>query len=86
MQFTVLASAILALVNGALALPASAPSLEVTLTQVDNTLIKAIVKNTGSEEVTFSHYNFFKDPAPVKKVDIFRNGTVPPPRKNDEEY
>ncbi|KAF7137133.1 hypothetical protein CNMCM5793_007197 [Aspergillus hiratsukae] len=75
MQFTVLGSAILALVNGALALPANAPTLDVTLTQVDNTVIKATIKNTGSDAVTFVHYNFFKDPAPVKKVDIFRNAT-----------
>ncbi|GIK03013.1 hypothetical protein Aspvir_007079 [Aspergillus viridinutans] len=75
MKVTILASAILALINGALALPANAPTLDVTLTQVDNTRIKATVKNTGSEEVTFVHLNFFQDAAPVKKVSLFRNAT-----------
>ncbi|GFF53708.1 neutral protease 2 homolog NFIA_102630 [Aspergillus udagawae] len=75
MKVTVLASAILALINGALALPANAPTLDVTLTQVDNTRIKATVKNTGKEEVTFVHLNFFNDAAPVKKVSLFRNAT-----------
>ncbi|KAH2898168.1 hypothetical protein KXV75_001504 [Aspergillus fumigatus] len=64
MKVTILASAILALINGALALPASTPTLDVTLTQVDNTRIKATVKNTGNEKVTFVHLNFFQDAAP----------------------
>nr|Q09016.1 RecName: Full=Neutral protease 2 homolog mep20; AltName: Full=Deuterolysin mep20; Flags: Precursor [Aspergillus fumigatus]AAB07644.1 MEP20 [Aspergillus fumigatus] len=75
MKVTILASAILALINGALALPANTPTLDVTLTQVDNTRIKATVKNTGNEKVTFVHLNFFQDAAPVKKVSLFRNGT-----------
>ncbi|KAH1510346.1 hypothetical protein KXX29_004692 [Aspergillus fumigatus] len=75
MKVTILASAILALINGALALPASTPTLDVTLTQVDNTRIKATVKNTGNEKVTFVHLNFFQDAAPVKKVSLFRNAT-----------
>ncbi|RHZ43083.1 putative penicillolysin/deuterolysin metalloprotease [Aspergillus thermomutatus] len=75
MQLTVLASAILALAQGALALPAKAPTLDVTLSQVDNTRIKAVVKNTGTEEVTFVHLNFFRDAAPVKKVSLYRNAT-----------
>ena len=57
--------------------PASAPGLDVTLSQVGNTRIKAVVKNTGSEEVTFVHLNFFKDAAPVQKVSLFRNGMLP---------
>ncbi|KAH2368980.1 hypothetical protein KXW83_006457 [Aspergillus fumigatus] len=75
MKVTILASAILALINGALALPANTPTLDVTLTQVDNTRIKATVKNTGNEKVTFVHLNFFQDAAPVKKVSLFRNAT-----------
>ncbi|CBF73605.1 hypothetical protein AN7962.2 [Aspergillus nidulans FGSC A4] len=47
--------------------------LQVTLSQINNTRIKAVVQNTGSEEVTFMHMNFFKDASPVKKVSIFRN-------------
>ncbi|KAL4982933.1 Deuterolysin metalloprotease family-domain-containing protein [Aspergillus falconensis] len=51
----------------------STAGLQVTLSQVNNTRIKAVVQNTGSEEVTFMHMNFFKDASPVKKVSIFRN-------------
>ncbi|KAL4805116.1 Deuterolysin metalloprotease family-domain-containing protein [Aspergillus unguis] len=47
--------------------------LQVTLSQVDNTRIKAVVENVGAEEVTFVRHNFFMDTAPVKKVSIFRN-------------
>ncbi|EAW10799.1 putative penicillolysin/deuterolysin metalloprotease [Aspergillus clavatus NRRL 1] len=78
MQLTVLASAILALAQGALAIPAKAPALDVTLSQIDNTRVKAVVKNTGAEEVTFVHLNFFRDAAPVKKVSLFRNATEVP--------
>lgn len=52
----------------------NSPGLQVTLSQVDNTRIKAVVQNTGSEEVTFVHLNFFQDASPVKKVSLFRNG------------
>jgi deuterolysin len=51
----------------------STAGLQVTLSQINNTRIKAVVQNTGSEEVTFMHMNFFKDASPVKKVSIFRN-------------
>lgn len=50
------------------------PSLNVTLTQVGNTRVKAVVKNTGEEDVTFVHVNFFGHAAPVKKVSVYRNG------------
>ncbi|KAJ5638255.1 hypothetical protein N7490_008134 [Penicillium lividum] len=49
--------------------------LDVTLTQVDNTRIKAVVKNVGQEKVTFMHLNFFRDSAPVKKVTVYQNNT-----------
>ncbi|KAL4886030.1 Deuterolysin metalloprotease family-domain-containing protein [Aspergillus karnatakaensis] len=69
--------AILALLQGINASPldvkVNAPGLHVTLTQVDNTRIKAVVQNTGSEEVTFVHTNFFQDTLPVKKVSVFRD-------------
>lgn len=51
------------------------PSLDVTLSQASNTLIKAKITNNGKEDVTFVHLNFFRDTAPVKKVDIYQNGT-----------
>jgi deuterolysin len=41
---------------------------------VDNTRIKAVVTNTGHDDVTFVHLNFFRDSAPVKKVTIYQNG------------
>ncbi|OJJ56677.1 hypothetical protein ASPSYDRAFT_80480 [Aspergillus sydowii CBS 593.65] len=69
--------ALLALLQGISASPVdvklNSPGLQVTLSQVDNTRIKAVVQNTGSEEVTFVHLNFFQDASPVKKVSLFRN-------------
>ncbi|KAL4794029.1 Deuterolysin metalloprotease family-domain-containing protein [Aspergillus venezuelensis] len=67
--------ALLAMLQAAAASPVektSTSGLQVTLSQVDNTKVKAIVQNTGSEEVTFVHLNFFKDASPVKKVSLFR--------------
>jgi deuterolysin len=52
----------------------AASALDVALTQLSETRIKAVVKNSGKEDVTFVHLNFFRDSAPVKKVDVFRNG------------
>lgn len=59
--------------------PDKASALDVTLSQVSDTGIKAVIKNTGGEEVTFVHLNFFRDSAPVKKVSIYQNGTVAGP-------
>ncbi|KAL4926144.1 putative penicillolysin/deuterolysin metalloprotease [Aspergillus undulatus] len=68
--------AFLALLQAAAASPVdvktSTAGLQVTLSQVDNTKIKAVVQNTGSEEVKFVHLNFFQDASPVKKVSLFR--------------
>lgn len=50
------------------------PSFDVTLSQVDNTRIKAVVTNTDHDDVTFVHLDFFGDSAPVKKVTIHQNG------------
>ncbi|KAL3435980.1 Deuterolysin metalloprotease family-domain-containing protein [Aspergillus tetrazonus] len=70
-------AALLALLQAASASPVdiktSTTGLQVTLSQVDNTRIKAVVQNTGSQEVTFMHLNFFKDFSPVKKVSLFRD-------------
>ncbi|PLB46386.1 hypothetical protein P170DRAFT_427708 [Aspergillus steynii IBT 23096] len=77
MRFTL--STLLALVPGLLAAPLEVrdnASLDVTLSQVGNTRIKAVVKNTGKEEVTFVHLNFFKDSAPIQKVALYRNATT----------
>ncbi|KAB8231315.1 hypothetical protein ETB97_001501 [Aspergillus alliaceus] len=79
MRFLSASSLLLALVPAINAVPvevaSSAPGLDVTLSKVGNTRIKAVVKNTGSEDVTFVHLNFFRDTAPVKKVSLFRNAT-----------
>ncbi|GMF80383.1 unnamed protein product [Aspergillus oryzae] len=78
MRFISVSSLLLALAPALNAVPVevagSAQGLDVTLSQVGNTRIKAVVKNTGSEDVTFVHLNFFKDAAPVQKVSLFRNG------------
>ncbi|KAL3477651.1 Deuterolysin metalloprotease family-domain-containing protein [Aspergillus californicus] len=69
--------ALLALLQPAAASPVDlktgSSGLHVTLSQVDNTRIKAVVKNTGSEEVKFLHLNFFQDNSPVKKVSLFKD-------------
>lgn len=54
-------------------------SLDVTLSQVDNTHIKAIITNTGDEDITFMHLGSFGDGSPVKKVSVYRNGMYLPP-------
>lgn len=76
MRFAAVSAALLALCNNVLAAPAQPEpaNLDVTLSQVDNTRLKAVVKNSGSEEVTFVHLNFFKDNAPVQKVALSRDG------------
>lgn len=79
MRFTAYFASLLALAQYVSALPAGTDgtsALHVTLSQISNTKIKAVVQNTGAEEVTFMHLNFFKDHAPVKKVAVYRNGTV----------
>lgn len=75
MHFAALSTALLAFVHSALAAPVeNQPSLDVTLTQAGNTNIKAVVKNTGNEDVTFVHLNFFRDNGPVQKVTVHRDG------------
>lgn len=75
MRFTPIA--LFALLQTACASPVKTAGLHVTLSQVDNTRIKAVVENTGGEEVTFMHLNFFNDLSPVKKVSLFRDSTSP---------
>ncbi|KAJ5894889.1 hypothetical protein N7495_006580 [Penicillium taxi] len=70
-------STLLVLAQQICALPTeiNRPSLEVTLSQVDGTRIKAVVQNTGDESLTFVHLNFFRDSAPVKKVKVYQNNS-----------
>lgn len=78
MKLIALSTALLAVAQNAYALPVEtedASALDITLSRVSDTRIKAVVKNTGSEDVTFVHLNFFRDSAPVKKVDVLKDGT-----------
>lgn len=79
MRLTALSAAVLALAQHLHALPTQidqASGLDVTLSQVNDTRIRAVVKNTGSQDVTFVHLNFFRDSAPVKKVAIYQDGMI----------
>ncbi|KAJ5584790.1 uncharacterized protein N7459_004590 [Penicillium hispanicum] len=71
MRLSVLSATFLAVVQHVCALPVESDrssALDVTLSQLSDTRIKAVVQNTGGDEVTFVHLNFFRDGAPVKKV------------------
>lgn len=77
MRFAALSTVLLALAQHVHTLPVEADktsALDITLSRVTDTRIKAVVKNSGSEDVTFVHLNFFRDTAPVKKVNVFKNG------------
>ncbi|KAJ5535530.1 hypothetical protein N7527_001784 [Penicillium freii] len=76
MRFAALSTVLLALAQHVHTLPVETDetsTLDITLTHVTDTRIKAVVKNSGSENVTFVHLNFFRDTAPVKKVNVFKN-------------
>ncbi|OQE44777.1 hypothetical protein PENCOP_c002G03072 [Penicillium coprophilum] len=74
MRFAALSTTLLALAVHALPVDTDETSgLDITLSRISDTRIKAVVKNSGSEDVTFVHLNFFRDSAPVKKVNVFKN-------------
>jgi len=80
MHIILFLSAVLVLAQQVWAFPAEVDRelvLDVTLSQVENTQIKAVVQNIGQEEVTFVHLNFFRDGAPVKKVVVYQNSMIP---------
>lgn len=80
MRIATVSAALAAFASTAAAVPvndAAAPSLSVKLSQIDNTKVKAVVTNDGKEDVDFVHLNFFKDSAPVKKVNVFRGSKDP---------
>nr|C5G8P3.1 RecName: Full=Neutral protease 2 homolog BDCG_00922; AltName: Full=Deuterolysin BDCG_00922; Flags: Precursor [Blastomyces dermatitidis ER-3] len=54
------------------------PELDVKLTQVEGTLVKAVVTNNGDEDLNILNLNFFKDTAPVKKVSVYSQGAEVP--------
>ena len=59
--------------------PEQVPDLDVALSQVGNSLVRAVVTNGGSETLTLLNHNFFSDVAPIKKVSVFREGTKSTP-------
>lgn len=79
MRLTILSATFLALAHHMRAAPIQgdgASALYVTLGQLSDTRIKAVVQNVGENEVTFVHLNFFRDNAPVKKVSVYQNGII----------
>ena len=78
MRLKAAATALLALAINVIAAPAavetSDTSLDVHLSQVGNTRVKADLTNTGKGELEFVHLNFFRHDTPVKKVSVFRDG------------
>ena len=51
-----------------------APSISVELSKVSNTVVKAAVKNTASEDLTLLKKGTFLDSAPVEKVTVSKDG------------
>lgn len=83
MRFAALSTVLLALAQHVHTLPVETDetsTLDITLSRLTDTRIKAVVKNSGNEDVTFVHLNFFRDTAPVKKVNVFKNGIQNFPR------
>ena len=46
----------------------------VTLSSVENTVVKAAIKNSGAEELTLLKGGTFLDDAPVDKATVFKDG------------
>ncbi|PGH34717.1 hypothetical protein GX50_02505 [[Emmonsia] crescens] len=57
---------------------ANIPELDVKLTQVDGTVVKAVVTNNGDEDLNILNLNFFKDNSPIKKVSVYSQGVEVP--------
>lgn len=55
-------------------LPKRDSGLEVALSAVGNTEIKAVVTNKGDSKVSLLNFNSVLDSAPVHKVSIQKNG------------
>ena len=79
MHLATISTALLVLAQNILAVPvdSQSPALDVKLTQIGNTRVKAVVKNVGSEDITFVHLNFLGDSAPVEKAAVYRNSMGP---------
>ncbi|OAX85082.1 hypothetical protein ACJ72_00554 [Emergomyces africanus] len=54
------------------------PELDVKLTQIDGTMVRAVVTNNGGEGLNILTLNFFKDMSPVKKVSVYSEGVEVP--------
>lgn len=81
MQLIAILSALVALASPALSyavshLPRADGGLNVQLTAVDNTRIKATITNKANRVLNLLSYNNFLDDGPTQKVEIFQNGTI----------
>lgn len=51
--------------------------ISVTLSSVENAVVKAVVKNNAAEEVSLLKAGSFLDAAPVDKATVFKDGGSP---------
>jgi hypothetical protein len=54
-------------------------TLDVKLELTGNTAVKALITNTGSEDLKVLKTGSFLDDAAVEKVDVFQGGKLPDP-------
>ncbi|WEW62050.1 Fungalysin/Thermolysin Extracellular metalloproteinase 5 [Emydomyces testavorans] len=59
-------------------LPERHTELNVQLTSIGNTRVKAVVTNNGQQEMSFLKYNTIFDSAPIRKVTITKDGSMVP--------
>ncbi|EEP78915.1 predicted protein [Uncinocarpus reesii 1704] len=83
MRFSSSFLSVLALASQALAfplndLPTTDSGLEVKLTSVGNTRMKAVLTNTADHDLSFLKFNTFFDDAPTQKVRIAKDGSLVP--------
>ena len=51
-------------------------AVSVTLSSVQNAVVKAVIKNTGAEGVSLLKAGSFLDAAPVYKATVFKDGKL----------
>lgn len=59
-------------------LPRTETGLDIQLTAVGNTRIKAVITNTADRHLNLLKFNSFLDDGPTHKVGIFKNGSAAP--------
>lgn len=77
MRFTshIAIASLAALVSSkAIKLEKRAPALDMKLSSQGNTLVKAVITNTGASDVNLLNKGTFLDKAPVEKVTVSSNG------------